>query len=81
MIGDAAGAMMQRVAKSVLAMAPGRPLGSTRRDGCAAGGSQSGRRSSKGCVCVPCKGGRSGVCMGRAPSEYGYMAIRGEDER
>ena len=44
MIGDAAGAIMQREAKSVLVMAPARSLGPIRWNGCAAGGSQSGRR-------------------------------------
>ena len=53
-----AGTMTQSEAKSVLAMAPARPLGPIRRDGRAAGGSQSGRQRLKGCVCVPCKGGR-----------------------
>ena len=68
MIGDVAGAMMQREAKSVLAMAPARPLGPIRRDGRAAGGSQSSRWSSKGCVCVPCRGCRESACGGRLVS-------------
>ena len=65
MIGDAVGATMQREAKSVPAMAPVRPFGPIGRDGRAAGGTHSGRRSSKGCVCVPCEGGRESACGGR----------------
>ena len=65
MIGDAAGAIMQREAKSVLAMAPARSLGPIRWNGRAAGGSQSGRRSSKGCACMPCKEGLGSACGGR----------------
>jgi hypothetical protein len=75
MLGDAAGAIMQREAKSVQAMAPARPLGPIRWDGRAAGGSQSGRRSSKGCVCVPCKGGLGSACGGRLVSTATWPSV------
>ena len=68
MIGDAVGATMHREAKSVPAMAPVRPFGPIGRDGRAAGGSQSGKRRSKGCVRTPCKGGRGSACGGRLVS-------------
>ena len=75
MIGDAAGAITQREAKDMLAMAPVMPLGPIGRDGCAAGGSQSGMRSSKGCVCVPCKGGRESACGGRLVSVATWPSV------
>ena len=75
MIGDAAGATMQREARSVPAMAPARLFGPIGRDGRAAGGLQSGRRSSKGCVCVPCEGGRESACGGRLVSVATWPSV------